>query len=139
MEQMLRPPKQRGTMNPILVEMAIVILFLALSTSVVVRLIAAANVTAQQSAYESRAILAMERIAEQIKANPVGDNTCNACSARAFSVKIAEDLTVDCVVTSDDSPLQGTLYDIELTVLSPQGKVYALDAARYVQDEGETP
>lgn len=139
MEQMLRPPKQRGTMNPILVEMAIVILFLALSTSVVVRLIAAANVTAQQSAYESRAILAMERIAEQIKANPVGDNTCNACGARAFSVKIAEDLTVDCVVTSDDSPLQGTLYDIELTVLSPQGKVYALDAARYVQDEGETP
>ena len=139
MEQMLRPPKQRGTMNPILVEMAIVILCLALSTSVVVRLIAAANVTAQQSAYESRAILAMERIAEQIKANPVGANTCNACGARAFSVKIAEDLTVDCVVTSDDSPLQGTLYDIELTVLSPQGKVYALDAARYVQDEGETP
>ena len=80
-----------------------------------------------------------ERIAEQVKADPVGDNTCNACGARAFSVKIAEDLTVDCVVTSDDSPLQGTLYDIELTVLSPQGKVYALDAARYVQDEGETP
>ena len=139
MEQMLRPPKQRGTMNPILVEMAIVILFLALSTSVVVRLIAAANETAQQSAYEARAILAMERIAEQVKADPVGDNTCNACGARAFSVKVAEDLTVDCVVTSDDSPLQGTLYDIELIVLSPQGKIYALDAARYVQDEGETP
>ncbi|NCB06192.1 MAG: hypothetical protein EOM69_11835 [Clostridia bacterium] len=139
MEQMLRPPKQRGTMSPILIEMVIVILFLALSTSVVVRLIAAANTTAQQSAYESRAILAMESVAEQVKADPVGDNTCNACGARVLSVKIADDLTVDCVVTIDESPLQGTLYDIELTVTSPQGKVYALDAARYVQDEGETP
>ena len=139
MEQMLRPPKQRGTMNPILVEMAIVILFLALSTSVVVRLIAAANVTAQQSAYESRAILAMERVAEQVKADPVGDNTCNACGARVFSVDVADDLTVDCVVTSDESPLQGTLYDIELTVTSPEGKVFALDAARYLPDAEVTP
>ena len=78
MEQMLRPPKKRGVFSPILIEMTIVILFLALSTSVVVRLIAVANITAQQSAYESRAILAMERVAEQVKADPVGDNTCNA-------------------------------------------------------------
>ncbi len=54
MEQMLRPPKQRGTMNPILVEMAIVILFLALSTSVVVRLIAAANVTRSRARMNPR-------------------------------------------------------------------------------------
>ena len=68
MEQMLRPPEKRGVFSPILIEMTIVILFLALSTSVVVRLIAVANITAQQSAYESRAILAMERVAEQVKA-----------------------------------------------------------------------
>ena len=139
MEQMLRPPKKRGVFSPILIEMTIVILFLALSTSVVVRLIAAANITAQQSAYESRAILAMERVAARVKADPVGDNTCNACGARVFSVDVADDLTVDCVVTSDDSPLQGTLYDIELTVTSPDGKVYALDAVRYVQDTEGNP
>ena len=119
--------------------MTIVILFLALSTSVVVRLIAVANITAQQSAYESRAILAMERVAERVKADPVGDNTCNACGARVFSVDVADDLTVDCVVTSDESPLQGTLYDIELTVTSPEGKVFALDAARYLPDAEVTP
>ena len=138
-ETMLLPPKKRGVFSPILIEMTIVILFLALSTSVVIRLIAAANVTAQESAYESRAILAMERIAEQVKADPVGDNTCNACGARVFSTKIADDLTVDCVVTSDDSPLKGTLYDIELTVTSPAGKVFALDAARYLPDAEVAP
>ena len=139
MEQMLQPPKKRGVFSPILIELILVILFLAISTSVVIRVIAAANTTAQQSAYESRAILAMERVAEQVKADPVGDNTCNACGARAFSIKVADDLTVDCVVTSDDSPLQGMLYDIELTVTSPEGKVFALDAARYVQDAEVTP
>ena len=56
-----------------------------------------------------------------------------------FSVEIAEDLSVDCVVTSDESPLQGTLYDIELTVTSPRGEVYALDAERYVPDAEVAP
>jgi hypothetical protein len=139
METMLRPPKKRGVFNPILIELTIVILFFALSTSVVIRLIAAADATARQSAYESRAILAMESVAEQVKADPVGDGFCNECGARVFSTQIADDLTVDCVVTNDDSPLQGTLYDIELTVVSPEGKVFSLDAARYVPDTEGTP
>ena len=63
----------------------------------------------------------------------------NECGARVFSVAVDPDLTVDCVVTSDDSPLQGTLYDIELTVTSPQGKVYALDAERYLPDAEVAP
>lgn len=131
---LLVPPKKRGVFSPVLVELIIVILFFALSTSVIVRLIASADVTARTSAYESRAILALQSVAEQVKADPIGDGTCNACGARAFSVEIASDLTVDCVVTGDDSPLEGTLYDIELTVTAPNGDVYALDAVRYVQD-----
>ena len=138
-DQMLIPPKKRGVFSPVLIELTIVILFFALSAGVIVRLIAAANMTARLSEYESRAILAMETVAEQVKADPVGDNTCNACGARAFSTKIADDLTVDCVVTSDDSPLQGTLYDIELMVTSPEGKVFALDAARYLPDAEVAP
>ena len=138
-DQMLIPPKKRGVFSPVLIELTIVILFFALSAGVIVRLIAAANMTARLSEYESRAILAMETVAEQVKADPVGDNTCNACGARVFSTKIADDLTVDCVVTSDDSPLQGTLYDIELMVTSPEGKVFALDAARYLPDAEVAP
>jgi hypothetical protein len=136
---MLNPPKKRGVFSPVLIELTIVILFFALSASVIVRLITAANATARASEYESRAILAMETVAEQVKADPVGDNTCNECGARVFSVVVDPDLSVDCVVTSDDSPLQGTLYDIELTVTSPQGKVFALDAERYLPDAEVAP
>jgi len=138
-DQMLTPPKKRSSFSPVLIELTIVILFFALSASVIVRLITVANATARASEYESRAILAMETVAEQVKADPVGDNTCNECGARVFSVEIDEDLAVDCVVTSDNSPLQGTLYDIELTVTSPQGKVYALDAVRYLPDAEVAP
>lgn len=138
-DQMLTPPKKRSSFSPVLIELTIVILFFALSASVIVRLITAANATARASEYESRAILAMETVAEQVKADPVGDNTCNECGARVFSVEIDEDLAVDCVVTSDNSPQQGTLYDIELTVTSPQGKVYALDAVRYLPDAEVAP
>ncbi|PKM38796.1 MAG: hypothetical protein CVV04_13785 [Firmicutes bacterium HGW-Firmicutes-9] len=138
-DQMLTPPKKRSSFSPVLIELTIVILFFALSASVIVRLITVANATARASEYESRAILAMETVAEQVKADPIGDNTCNECGARVFSVEIDEDLAVDCVVTSDNSPLQGTLYDIELTVTSPQGKVYALDAVRYLPDAEVAP
>ena len=139
MDQMLTPPKKRSSFSPVLIELTIVILFFALSASVIVRLITVANATERASEYESRAILAMETVAEQVKADPIGDNTCNECGARVFSVEIDEDLAVDCVVTSDNSPLQGTLYDIELTVTSPQGKVYALDAVRYLPDAEVAP
>ena len=138
-DQMLTPPKKRSSFSPVLIELTIVILFFALSASVIVRLITVANATARASEYESRAILAMETVAEQVKADPIGDNTCNECGARVFSVEVDEDLAVDCVVTSDNSPLQGTLYDIELTVTSPQGKVYALDAVRYLPDAEVAP
>ncbi len=133
-DQMLVPPKKRGVFSPVLIELTIVILFFALSTSVVVRLIAAAGSTARASDYQARAILAMENVAEQIKADPAGDGYCNECGARVFSVEVASDLTVDCLVTGDTTPEQGTLYDIELSVASPGGEVYWLDAARYVPD-----
>ena len=138
-QPMLLPPKKRSFFSPILIELTIVILFFALSASVIVRLIAAADTTARTSEYESRAILAMQSVAEQVKEDPVGDNTCNECGARVFSVAVDKDLTVDCVVTIDESPAQGTLYDIELTVTAPNGKVYALDATRYLADAEVAP
>lgn len=138
-QPMLQPPRKRGVFSPVLLELVIVILFFALSTSVIVRLIAAADMTAQRSSYESRAILALESVAEQVKADPLREGACNACGAVAFSVIVADDLSVDCVVTADESPQRGTLYDIELTVRSPQGELYSLDAARYVPDAEVSP
>ena len=136
---MLRPPKKRGIFSPILIELTIVILFFALSTSVVVQLIAAAGATARESEYHARAILAMESVAEQIKANPTGSGICNACGVRAFTKDVADDLTVNCIVTDDPTPEQGTLYEIELSVLAPAGETYFLDAVRYVSDAEVLP
>lgn len=136
---MLRPPKKRGVFSPVLMELTIVILFFALSTSVVIQLISAANATARESEYHARAILAMESVAERIKADPVGDGAADACGMRAFTVDAAEDIAVSCVVTADPAPLQGTLYEIELCVSSPGGEVYTLDAARYLADAEVAP
>lgn len=138
-QPMLQMPKKRGVFSPVLLELVIVILFFALSTSVIVRLIAAADLTAQGSSYESRAILALQSVAEQIKADPLREGACNECGAVSFSVVFADDLTVEGIVTSYESPLRGTLYDIELLVRSPQGELYALDATRYVPDAEVAP
>lgn len=138
-ESMLRPPKKHGVFSPILIELTIVILFFALSTSIVVQLIAAAGTAARESEYHARAILALESVAEQIKANPAGSGTCNECGVRAFTKDVAEDLTVNCIVTDDPTPEQGTLYEIELSVLSPAGESYFLDAVRYVADAEVLP
>ena len=136
---MLRPPKKRGVFSPILIELTIVILFFALSTSVVVQLIAAAGATARESEYHARATLAMQSVAEQIKANPTGSGTCNECGVRAFTREISEDLSVNCIVTDDPTPEQGTIYEIELSVISPAGETYFLDALRYVSDTEVLP
>lgn len=135
----LRPPKKRGVFSPVLLELTIVILFFALSTSVIVRLISAASATAQESEYHARAILAMETVAERIKADPAGDGTETNGGAREFTERISADLSVGCVVTADPSPAQGTLYEIELNVVSPRGDVYTLDAARYLPDAEVAP
>ena len=138
-EPMLTPPKKRSVFSPILIELTIVILFFALSTSVVVQLIAAASASARESDYHARAILAMESVAESIKANPTSGSECNECGARVYAVQVEDDLAVNCIVTDDPTPEQGTLYEIELSVTSPYGETYFLDAARYIAGAEVTP
>ncbi len=138
-EQLLRPVKRSGTFSPVLMELTIIILFFALSTSIVVRLIATASAVSNESRYHARAMLAMETVAEQIKANPVGDGSANECGVRSFSVAVAPDLAVDAIVSGDPSPKNGTLYEIELSVTGESGTVYSLDAARYLPDAEVAP
>ena len=131
-EQPMKPLKRRGAFSPVLMELTIVILFFALSTIVVARLIAAASDASNESAFQARALLAMENAAEQTKANPEGDGAFDANGARAFTVQAAQGLAVAAVVTRDDSPKNGTLYTITLTVVSETGETYTLNAMRYV-------
>lgn len=138
-DNVLRPPKKRGVFSPVLLELTIVILFFALSVSVVVRLISAAGETARESEYHARAILAMETVAERIKADPLGFGDADECGVFAFTQEVSADLSVGCVVTADPSPARGTVYDIELSVVSPGGDVYTLIAARYVPEAEVAP
>ena len=138
-QPMLLPPKKRSSFSPVLIELTIVILFFALSTSIVVQLIAAASAVSNESRYHARALLAMESVAEQIKADPVGDGVVNECGVHVFAVDCAEDLQVSCIVTEDPTPKSGTFYEIELSVTGGDGTVYSLDAARYVPDAEVAP
>ncbi len=133
-DTLLRPIKKRGIFSPVLLELTIVILFFAVSTSIVVQLIAAASTISSESAYHSRALLAMETVAEQTKADPEGGGTFDENGIRSFSVRVDEDLQVDGTVSRDASPARGVLYQIELSVLSESGASYSLSAARYVPD-----
>ncbi|MDO4573184.1 MAG: hypothetical protein Q4C13_07430, partial [Clostridia bacterium] len=65
--------RKRATFHPVLLELIVAILFLALSMSVVVRLIAAANETSRTSALRSLALLEMQSVMEETKADPVGE------------------------------------------------------------------
>ena len=131
-DQPLKPIKKHCSFSPVLIELAIVILFFALSTGIVVQLIAAASRISNESAFHSRALLAMETVAEETKADPEGDGAFDANGARAFTVQSAPDLAVAAIVTRDDSPENGTLYSIALSVVSPTGETYTLNAMRYV-------
>jgi hypothetical protein len=138
-DQPLRPLKRSGTFSPVLMELTIIILFFAISTSIVVRLIASASAISEESRYHTRALQAMESVAEQVKADPVGDGKVNECGVRSFIVPVAPDLQVNAIVTGDPSPKNGTLYEIELNVTGENGKVYSLDAMRYLPDAEVSP
>lgn len=131
-ESSLRPLKRHGVFSPVLIELTIVILFFALSTSIVVRLIASASEISNESRFHARALLAMESVAEQIKSDPAASGAANEQDVRMFSVPAAEDILVDCVVTGSSVSARGTFYTIALSVTGESGKVYTLQAAKYV-------
>lgn len=135
-EPALRPIGKRGAISPVLLELSVVILFFALSASVVLRLFAAASDVSKESAYRSRALLAMESVAERVKADPVGDGAFDERGVRMLAEQVEEDLLVRGAVTRGDSNAAGVLYKIELDVTGPDGTTYTLSAARYVSGGG---
>ncbi|MPM29562.1 hypothetical protein SDC9_76102 [bioreactor metagenome] len=138
-DQPLKPIKKHGSFSPVLIELAIVILFFALSTGIVVQLIAAASRISNESAFHSQALLAMETVAEETKAAPEGDGTFDECGVRTFETAVSDEITVQGIVTRDDSPENGTLYTIDLSVISTDGTVYTLTAEQYRSDWEATP
>jgi len=123
--------KRSRAFSPILLELIVAILFFALSMSVVIRLIAAADETSRDSSLTGRAMIAMENAMEEIKADPYGDGKFDMNEERRFIIHAEDDLSLVAVVRSTDSKT-GTLYTIDIHATSGEKKLGSLSASRYV-------
>ncbi len=125
---------QKNAFGTVLIELIVVILFFALSMSVVVQLIAAANELSNESAYASRAMFALQDMAEQLKADPVGDGDFDESGVRKIERVVSDDMIVSGEIKRKTADC-GALYEISLRVERESGEPYLLDAARYVRGE----
>ena len=124
--------KKRATFSPVLLELIVVILFFALSMSVVIRLIAASDETSRDSAALSRAVIAMESVIEEIKAEPPGAADFDAEGESRFT-RQAEGGILLTVLVRREQGTAGFLYNIEVTAYSGEKPLGSLTAARYVR------
>ena len=122
--------KQRIGISPMLLELIVTILFFMLSMSVVVRFIAAADETSRTSALTSRAMIAMENVAEELKADPLSDDQFDADGLHRFTLQ-EEDLQL-LVVVQRVCAGSGILYEIEISATSGDRQLGSLSAARYI-------
>lgn len=124
--------RKKATFSPVLLELIVAILFFALSMSVVIRLIAAADETSQGSAALSRATIAMESLLEEIKAAPPGNAAFDEMG-ESHMRRETEDGIVLLALVRQSERAQGVFYEIEVTAYSGEEPLGTLSAARYVR------
>lgn len=117
--------------QPVLMELVMVTLFLALAMSVIVQVLALAEETSAQSAFETRALLALEDAMERAKADPAGDGAFDGDGVRSFQTVSDAGVTVLGRVTARAYGA-GTLYEIALTAAGKREEPMTLTGARYV-------
>ena len=128
--------KQQPVFQPVLMEIIVILLFFGLAMSVVVQLVAAADRVSRESAFRAKAFLAMETVAEQVKADPEGEGL-RADGTRAFSAAPAEGVAVTGNVTrAVESATGGSMYTIVLTASGEGFAPLTLTAYRYLPGEG---
>lgn len=127
--------KKQPTFQPVLMEIIVTLLFFALAMSIVVQLVAAANSISKESAFRSRAYLAMETAAEQVKADPEGGGF-GADGTRTFAIALEEGISITGTVQKTvDSRSGGAMYTISLTASGGGYDPVTLTACRYRQGE----
>lgn len=124
--------KKKATFSPVLLELIVAILFFALSMSVVIRLIAAADETSRGSAALSRATIAMESLMEEIKAAPPGGADFDETGESHITREIGDGIVLTALVRQSEGA-KGIFYDIEVTAYSAEEPLGSLRAARYVK------
>ena len=124
--------KKSSGINPIMLEILVVTLFLALSASVLVQLIAKANDISRAATVESRALILAEDAMERIKADPVGDNAFDENGVRTF-VSERDGLSVTGTVTRTVSKA-GAYYAIRADAYDGVSLVLTLTTSRYLPE-----
>lgn len=120
--------KKRFQLSPVLVELAIVTFFLALSTATVVQLIAKAAEISRAATNESAALIALENAVEEIKADPAA-GAYDAGGVWKVSME-SEGAVITGTVTRTRSAA-GAYYDIDLTA-EKGSSALSIAAGRYV-------
>lgn len=129
--------KKASTVSPVMLEILVVTLFLALSASVLVQLIAKAHDISRSADAESRALILAEDTVERLKADPVGDNAFDAGGVRTFTVE-AGDVSVrgDVTRTASDA---GAYYAIRADAYNKDALVLTLSTGRYLPETEVAP
>lgn len=130
--------------NAMLVELVIVILFFALSASIILQLFVAASNRSVQSATDASALLHAEDFAERFSVSPLGtevfcikdgfENTAEGNFAK--TLEAANGRAVRMVVSGEVEQLDaGVLDDLSLTLYDGERTIVHMPVSRYTPKE----
>lgn len=132
--------------NALLIELVIVILFFAISASVILQVFVAARDRSVQSSTDTSALLMAEDIAEQFAASPLdpsaflasvgfsADDDAEAGYSLTRTAANGRDLTLLCAPESEETDA-GTLDSMLLTVMDGSRAAVTLPIKRYLPKE----
>ena len=129
--------KKTSQVSPVMLEIIVVTLFLALSMSVLIQLISKAHEISAAATAQSHALILAEDTLERMKADPVGDGAFDAEGTRAFAVT-ADGLTVRGTVTRELSE-GGAYYALTADAYNGGDRILTLTSGRYLPETEVAP
>ena len=124
--------RQNSQVSPILFEMIVVTLFLALSAATLVQLVAKASSMAQISGDQNAAMLLLTDVLERTKADPEGDGNFDPNGQRSLS---GEQWNLSYQGTVKRSTgAGGFLYEISVTAYQGKKELLSLSTSKYLPD-----
>ncbi|MDD3920973.1 MAG: hypothetical protein PHO41_07390 [Eubacteriales bacterium] len=116
--------KRRIGISPVLVEMVFMLLFFALSATVVVRLLGAAASISRESREQSEALSVTTAAMEELLADP-------AALEKGSTTIVNGSYTVNASISSEQQG-NGTLYNVACETTKDEKSLFTLEGSRFV-------
>lgn len=129
--------KKSSQVSPVMLEILVVTLFLALSASVLVQIIAKARDISVAATQESRALILAEDLLERVKADPEGDGAFDENGRREVMAE-SDGVTVTCAIERQLYDT-GAYYAIAAKAYSGGTHLLSLETGRYLAEREATP